>query len=207
MTEILSIINAETFIAILTALVTIWIFEKGNGKEIAKERLEKVISPCYEILYPHFYKPFNSDVRDAFERAKSIIEKEPLLAGGVIRTVFENQPFDGNHRDIKYDNLCRTLDSEYHRLCKKVGIPVRSWYDRRIKGKVCKSLGSFVHTIFDNLLYVIKEGLLGLILIACVTVLLLYIKYIFESINIIKSNPGLIWLIILPVLVTIANKR
>lgn len=147
----------------LTLLATLYLFNKNHNKELARERLDKVLFPLIDILEPVLYK-ISDDEKFKLLMAKSklILEQYKMLAGHKLYEAFHDfECVDAN--DKKYKQECFQLFSnrlieEYNFSCRKVGLSGMSVLYR------------FYHRLFTTKRFIIVLAgytLLELLKVAC----------------------------------------
>ncbi len=114
--------------ALITSLITWYVFKKNSNKEISRERLEKVFYPVYTSLEKHLYKFDKNNIEFiyALNKAGEIIKNNRLLTGNKLYsqyTLIEN--CDTNiAKKINYKQFCSMLIREYNKSCRKIGLPI-----------------------------------------------------------------------------------
>lgn len=146
-------------ISAFSVLTAIWTFQKGRKSSVAKDRLFIAVGPAFLMLEPYLYKPITEKaVLSAYISTISFIRKESLLAGCQL---YRYSPSGINQND--YMSFCKQLDSEYDKLCRSVGIALRSFSYRANHGQpqgifrwamfIIKNLIVFVVVLFALMTY------------------------------------------------------
>ncbi|MEA5134623.1 MAG: hypothetical protein VB035_00630 [Candidatus Fimivivens sp.] len=167
-------LDSQIGAVIISACVAYLISRRQYNTTIAKERLEKIISPVFETLSPYlFCSVYEPGVKGALADAVKLVESEPLMAGGVLRMFLDQAMSTHMPNQRVYDQLCYHLENEYRGLCRTIGIPIRPWKDRWVIGH----LGTGNKAKMRFLLYSLPGLLLGVLKVLLVFSVLLALYY------------------------------
>lgn len=114
--------------ALITSLITWYVFKKNSNKELSRERLEKVFFPVYISLEKHLYKFDKNNIEFiyALNKAEKIIKNNRLLTGNKLYfqyTLIQNSETN-TAKKINYKKFCSMLIREYNKSCRKIGLPI-----------------------------------------------------------------------------------
>lgn len=119
--ELMVAIAAIVSVAI-TSVVSWRIFKKEPAKTYVQDRYERIIYPVFILLEKHmFNKDITPEISDTVQICKQIIDDNRMIAGGDLLNIFSYP--------LTVDNFYRiscTIDKQYNKACKQLGIPTRS---------------------------------------------------------------------------------
>lgn len=114
--------------AILSVMATIYVFFKSNNKELARERLDKVLFPLMDKLEPVLYK-LSVDEGFAFlmDESKLLLEQNKMLSGYKLYEeflIFYNANIQNKkYKEDLYKSFSNQVITEYNAACRKIGLP------------------------------------------------------------------------------------
>ncbi|MEA4896151.1 MAG: hypothetical protein VB064_12965 [Oscillospiraceae bacterium] len=142
--------------AILGILATIYVFFKSNNKDLARERLDKVLFPLMDKLEPVLYK-LSADEGFMFlmNEAKQILDQNKMLSGNKLYEEFRlfNDAKENDHKfkEERYKSFSNLLINEYNAACRKIGLPIIS-SQYRLRHKLYTTT-QFVITLVGYILF------------------------------------------------------
>lgn len=123
--------------SIITGLAAYSVTFMQNNKDIVKIRLDKFISPAFELLDEYYKSKINESktqnvVNELIEKAKEYT----YLTGGKIKlAIYKYQKCSNDEKQEAFEMLCKLISQEYDEACLLLGIPIRTSEYRRIKGQ------------------------------------------------------------------------
>jgi hypothetical protein len=146
---------------ILTAIISLYIFKNETSISFVKERHDKLLFPLFNLLEPILYQKLNMGT---LSNAFSIISANKNLADGKLLEVYYNCYHFPSQKT--FNALCRYIDLEYDKSCKKLGLKKRGFFYRNSR-----------HQYKNKLLFV--TDFIGYILTLFFIAAILYILLIF----------------------------
>lgn len=146
----------STCIAALGILISFLSSRYSRNLSVCKEYLEKVVSPIFEICEKFLYQNFAKIRKEDAEHIFKIIDENQLTSGGKFREW--RFRLDSDIKEKGYissktqKRFLQFIDSEYDKVCKQVGIPVRPWRYRK-RYILPFSIKSFFHFFIWLLLF------------------------------------------------------
>lgn len=118
----------SSVVAVITVYLTALSLGHQKKSSCAKERLDNVISPIFEIIEPYMCPLAGLPTNESLNGIKHIFNENRLLAGATIRKYLAIlQSEEAIRKNPKsFDKLCAEISREYDSLCKEIGIPCRS---------------------------------------------------------------------------------
>lgn len=167
--------------ALITSLITWYVFVKNSNKELSRERLEKVFYPVYISLEKHLYKfdKKNMEFLYALKKVEKILEDNRLLTGNKLYfqyTLIKNCD-TSSAKKINYKKFCSMLIREYNKSCRKIGLPIIT-ISYRIGYKQC--------TTFQRMLwwFIYVLAIIGV----CILFILVYLMITIAIMIILDNN-------------------
>ena len=128
--------------AILTVISTIYLTTLSTKKQIERERYDKLIFPLFNLIEPYLFMKKEDFI---FQQVISIINDNKSLAGG--RLLYICFWCEKDPSQELYIRLCSTINSEFDRACRILGLKQRSVLYRLDRNQYRTQLMFFVYII------------------------------------------------------------
>lgn len=137
---------AAIIAAIISFLASVYIFKTTPKYDLVYQRYMTLISPLFDLVEPHLFKPINKELLD---KILFLISSNKSLAG---RQLLHHLYFcEANPCQENYDALCACINREYDKCCVRLGLGKRTiWYKisrKQYKNKYAFVLYAFWQTI------------------------------------------------------------
>lgn len=130
MEELLNFFTAnqiEIIGVLLTLLITIFLFNRGNTFSFTKEQYSCLILPLFKELEPYLYQP---DYKECLYNALNIIDKNDNLASWLLIEIYKS--LKANPNDLEaYLDLCSYVDLKCDLCCIQLNLGIR-WIPYRL---------------------------------------------------------------------------
>ncbi|WP_312372717.1 hypothetical protein [Lachnoclostridium sp.] len=149
--------------ALISLLVTIYIFKITPKYQLVRERYDKLIYPVFHKIEPFLFK---SIPKKELEAVITVIEENMNLAGGRLGEIIYYLKL--NSKQENFNSLCRYINNEYDKACSRLGLKQRSITYRLNRNQYQTKLMLFIYVLGHTLLLLIvlltSIFLLGLLL-------------------------------------------
>lgn len=164
MDKMINNLDISTLIAaFISFFVSIYIFKTTPKYDLVLKRYEILIFPLFNKIEPYFFAPVSSDILDPL---LEIIENNKSIAGGRLNELLyfcQAHPSQEN-----FNSLCRQINTEYDRCCRRLGLKRRStWY--RIARKQYQTKFVFILFIVKQICLLILAFILFLLVLVVLT--------------------------------------
>lgn len=155
--------------AILSVIISVYVYKNNRHRDIAKERLINTYEPLFNILSEHLYKYSNNkDFKSAMYQAEKIMYKYRCYSGNNLIFVYEQ--FKSRSNKKTYEKFCDVFLKNYNRLCRGISIPTIPLLHRVVNKWMSKS---------QFILFLILQVIEGLVIAVTVVFLMLIILSFF----------------------------
>lgn len=137
--------------ALISLLVTIYIFRITPKYQLVRERYDKLIYPVFNKIEPFLFKQVPTV---ELESVITIIEENMNLAGGRLDEILYYLKTDANQEN--FNALCRYISNEYDKACSRLGLKQRSITYRLNRNQYQTKLMLFLYILGHTLLLIIS---------------------------------------------------
>lgn len=130
--------------AVISVLVTLYIFKAAPRYDLVRERYEKLIFPLFNNVESNLFKVPTPEILNPL---LNIIENNKLLSGGQLNQLLYFCSVNPSQEN--YNNLCHCISTEYDKSCARLGLKRRSMKYRIIRNQYQTKLGLIMYIIFS----------------------------------------------------------